>query len=47
VLLTEGIFSRKGDILIWVSDDAKRLPLLLKTKVKVGAIKATLTGGKY
>ena len=31
----------------WLTDDAKRLPVLLKTKVKVGAIKATLTGGKY
>jgi hypothetical protein len=47
ILLSEGIFSRKGDVLIWVTDDEKRLPLLLKTKVKVGAITATLTGGKY
>ncbi len=47
VLQSEGIFSRKGDILIWLTDDAKRLPVLLKTKVKVGSIKATLTGGKY
>jgi hypothetical protein len=47
VLQTEGIFSRKGDILIWITDDDKRLPVMLKTKVKVGAIKATLTGGKY
>lgn len=47
LLLTEGIFSRKGDVLIWVTDDAKRLPVLLKSKVKVGAIKATLTGVKY
>ena len=47
ILLSEGLFSRKGDVLIWVTDDEKRLPLLLKTKIKVGAIKATLTGGKY
>lgn len=47
VLQSEGIFSRKGDILIWLTDDAKRLPVLLKTKVKVGSIKATLVGGKY
>ena len=47
VLQSEGIFNRKGDILIWLTDDAKRLPVLLKTKVKVGSIKATLTGGKY
>ncbi|MGO9950651.1 MAG: DUF3108 domain-containing protein [Dissulfurispiraceae bacterium] len=47
VLQSEGIFSRKGDILIWLTDDAKRLPVLLKTKVKVGSIKATLTSWKY
>jgi len=27
VLQSEGIFSRKGDILIWLTDDAKRLPV--------------------
>jgi hypothetical protein len=47
ILLTEGIFQRKGDVLIWLTDDDKRLPVLLKTKVKVGSIKATLTGGSY
>ena len=47
ILQSEGIFSRKGDILIWLTDDAKRLPVLLKTKVKVGSVKATLTGVKY
>ncbi len=47
ILLTEGIFSRKGDILIWLTDDAKRLPVLLQTKVKVGSIKATLISGQY
>jgi hypothetical protein len=47
ILLTEGIFIRKGDVLIWLTDDDRRLPVLLKTKVKVGAIMATLTGGIY
>jgi len=47
ILLTEGIFTRKGDVLIWLTDDDRRLPVLLKTKVKVGSIKATLTGGSY
>ena len=46
VLQSEGIFNRKGDILIWLTDDEKRLPVLLKTKVKVGAVKATLTAVK-
>jgi len=47
ILLTEGLFQRKGDVLIWLTDDEKRLPVLLETKVKIGSIKATLTGGKY
>jgi hypothetical protein len=47
ILLTEGIFGRKGEVLIWLTDDEKRLPVLLKTKVKIGSIKATMTGGKY
>lgn len=42
IMKSEGIFSRKGDILIWLTDDDKRLPVLLKTKVAVGSVKATL-----
>ncbi|MBF0329035.1 MAG: DUF3108 domain-containing protein [Nitrospirae bacterium] len=47
VMKSEGIFYRKGDILIWLTDDEKRLPVLVKTKVLIGSVKATLTGGKY
>jgi hypothetical protein len=44
---SEGIFYKKGDILIWLTDDEKRIPVLLKTKVVVGSITATLIGGQY
>jgi hypothetical protein len=47
VMLTEGIFSRKGDIYVWFTDDEKRIPVQLKTKVKVGSVTGQLTGGKY
>jgi hypothetical protein len=47
ILRTEGLFQRKGDVLIWLTDDERRLPVLLETKVKIGSIKATLTGGNY
>lgn len=47
IMKSEGIFYKKGDILIWVTDDEKRLPVLIKTKVLVGNIKATLVGGLY
>jgi hypothetical protein len=44
---SEGIFYRKGDIFIWLTDDEKRIPVMLKTKVKVGSITAGLVGGRY
>jgi hypothetical protein len=42
IMKSEGIFSRKGDILIWLSDDERRIPLMLQSKVAVGSIKAVL-----
>lgn len=42
ILQTEGIFSRKGDMLIWLSDDEKKIPVMLKAKVPVGSVKAVL-----
>lgn len=47
VMLTEGIFSRQGDLYVWFTDDEKKVPVQLKTKVKVGSITGQLTGGKY
>lgn len=47
LMKSEGIFYRKGEILIWLTDDAKRIPVKLKTKVKIGSINANLAGGSY
>lgn len=47
IMKSEGVFYKKGDILIWLTDDEKRIPVLLKTKVVVGSITATLVGGQY
>lgn len=47
LMQSEGIFYRKGDIYIWLTDDEKRIPVMLKTKVKVGSITASLVGGSY
>jgi hypothetical protein len=44
---SEGIFNRKGEMLIWLTDDQKRIPVKMQTKVAVGAITATLVGGSY
>ena len=47
LMRSEGIFYRKGDILIWLTDDEKRIPVLLKTKVALGSVKAVITNSRY
>jgi hypothetical protein len=47
LLKSEGIFARTGDMHIWLTDDARRIPVLMKSKVRIGSITATLVGGSY
>jgi hypothetical protein len=47
LLKSEGIFARTADMFIWLTDDDRRIPVLMKSKVVVGSITATLTGGSY
>jgi hypothetical protein len=39
----EGVFMHKGEILIWLSDDGSRIPVLMKSTISIGSIMATLT----
>ncbi len=49
VILGDGLFQHEGSLTIWLTDDARKMPVLMKTKVKVGSIDASLkefvTGG--
>ncbi len=47
LMKSEGIFSRKGDIFIWLTDDPKHVPVKMQTKAAVGSIIATLVRGNY
>lgn len=42
LIKSEGIFQRKGAIYIWLTDDDRRIPVKMKTKVTIGSITATL-----
>lgn len=42
----EGLFMDKGDVFIWFTDDAKRIPVVVKTRIKIGSITATLSSRK-
>ena len=37
------IFQQKGRVTVWVTDDAYRIPVLVKSKVVIGAVSAVLT----
>ncbi|KAF0181301.1 MAG: hypothetical protein FD164_1539 [Nitrospirae bacterium] len=39
---TEGLFKKKGDIFIWLSDDDQRIPLRVETIVPIGKVTAEL-----
>ena len=47
LLKTKGIFSKTGDLYIWLSDDERRIPLRMKSKIRIGSVTATLVGGSY
>lgn len=44
---SEGIFFKKGEIFIWLTDDEKKIPVKLSAKVAIGSVTATLVGGMY
>lgn len=47
LMKSEGIFYRKGEIFIWLTDDMKHLPVKMQTKVAVGSVTATLVQAGY
>ncbi|MGD0885174.1 MAG: DUF3108 domain-containing protein [Thermodesulfovibrionales bacterium] len=44
ILKTEGLFQKKGDILIWLTDDDLRIPVKVETEVPIGKVVVTLKG---
>lgn len=45
VMPFQGIFLNEGNIRVWLTNDARRIPVLMRAKVKVGAVTATLVEG--
>jgi hypothetical protein len=38
----EGVFMNKGDIFIWLTDDRRKIPVLMKSTISIGSIVSTL-----
>jgi len=42
-LRSEGIFQQKGRLVIWLTDDARKLPVQMKSKTAIGWVSCVLT----
>ncbi len=42
ILRGPGIFTQKGRLTVWLTDDARRMPVLMKSKVVIGHVAAVL-----
>ncbi len=42
VLRFQELLRQTGDVLIWLTDDERRLPVRMRTEIKVGTVEATL-----
>lgn len=47
ILKFDGIFQRKGDVYIWLTDDNRKMPVKMRSKIKIGSISADLVEYKY
>ncbi len=43
ILRAGGIFKNQGRLVIWLSDDERRIPVMMKSKVTIGSISVVLT----
>jgi hypothetical protein len=44
VILGDALFKAKGRLTIWLTDDEERLPVVMKSEIAIGSIKASLIG---
>jgi hypothetical protein len=47
LMRTSGLFRQKGRLTVWLTDDERRVPVLMKSKVIIGSISAELVDISY
>jgi hypothetical protein len=45
--IVEGAFAKTGKLLIWLTDDALKIPVLMKSKLAIGSFIARLVGSSH
>ena len=46
-LAFKGVFQQKGDVTMWVTDDARRIPVYIKSKIAIGSININLKDAEW
>ena len=44
MLRTPGLFKHEGQLLVWLTEDGRRIPVQMKSKLTIGSISVVLTG---
>jgi hypothetical protein len=46
-LAFKGVFQQKGEVTMWVTDDARRIPVYIKSKIAIGSINRTSSASTW
>jgi LysM repeat protein len=47
LLTFQGVFQQKGEVLLWITDDARRIPVKIKSKIAIGSININLQDAEW
>jgi len=42
IIATPGLFQRKGRMFLWITDDEKKMPVMMVSKIPIGSVVAKL-----
>jgi hypothetical protein len=46
-LMYDGLFQQKGEVFVWITDDNRRIPVKIQTKIAIGSINITLQDAEW
>jgi LysM repeat protein len=46
-LTFQGVFQQKGQVLLWITDDARRIPVKIRSKIAIGSININLQDAEW
>jgi LysM repeat protein len=46
-LTFNGVFQQKGDVFLWITDDQRRIPVMVRSKIAIGSINVNLQDAEW